>query len=256
MNISSVSFRGDIIYKDRYIPDKADNTHDIIRAHFENELDPYFFYLDQIAKEKEMLTNRGFSVRSLPYTTKTTTQHKTTKKEVDVELLKKLKISAFRERRANELYSGAQLTDCSSKLDEIKKAGIKSVYSLVPSDEYKAEVEKRGMHYHSLIQSELSIFDINGDVMEKLINNPKSFVNEENDPKIQGIKDFVKTLNGDNPQMPLPMYFGCHYGTDRTYFWHRLYTILKDVDMEKPLPDDKVQELAEFMQDVDDHFRW
>lgn len=256
MNISSVSFRGDIIYKDRYIPDKADNTHDIIRAHFENELDPYFFYLDQIAKEKEMLTNRGFSVRSLPYTTKTTTQQKTTKKEVDVELLKKLKISAFRERRTNELYSGAKLTDCPTKLDEMKKAGIKSVYSLVPSDEYKAEVEKRGMHYHSLIQSELSIFDINGDVMEKLINNPKSFVNEENDPKIQGIKDFVKTLNGDNPQMPLPMYFGCHYGTDRTYFWHRLYTILKDVDMEKPLPDDKVLELAEFMQDVDEHFRW
>ena len=164
MNISSVSFRGDVIYKDRYIPDKADNTHDVIRAHFENELDPYFFYLDQIAKEKEMLTKSGFSVRSLPYTPHTPITPKT-RKEVDVESLKKLKIHAFQERRANELYSGAQLTDCASKLDELKKAGIKSVYSLVPSDEYKAEVEKRGMNYHSLIQSKLSIFDINGDVM-------------------------------------------------------------------------------------------
>ena len=55
MNISSVSFRGDITYKDRYIPNMQDNTHDIIRAHFEEQLGPNFFYLEQLAKEKQAL---------------------------------------------------------------------------------------------------------------------------------------------------------------------------------------------------------
>ena len=55
MNISTVSFRGDLVYKDRYIADKQDNTLDIIRAHFEEQLGPHVFYLEQLAKEKQSL---------------------------------------------------------------------------------------------------------------------------------------------------------------------------------------------------------
>ncbi len=254
MNISSVSFRGDIVYKDRYIPNKQDITHDVIRAHFEEQLDPYYYYLDQIAKEREILVNRGMAVSALPYTV--APAKSTEKKEVNVRLLENLKIPSFRIKRQNELYSGAQLMGKPELIDGIKKAGIKSVYSLAPSDEYRQQVEERGMNFHSLEQSGLSIFDIKGDVLKELIDNPENYVNEKQDVKIQGIKDFIKTLNGDNPDMPLPIYFGCHYGTDRTFMWNRLYNILKDVDMDKPLPNEKVVELAEFVQDVEDHFRW
>ena len=253
ISVSNVSFRGDLIYKDRYIPNKQDITHDVIRADFEDKLGPYIFYYDQLAREREMVVTQGLQLHSLPYTAE---QKVKSTKKVNVQLLEELKIPSYRERRKNELYSGAQLVNRHNLLDGIKKAGIKSVYSLAPSDEYKQEVEERGMKYHSLIQSGLSIFDINGDVLKELIKNPESYVNEQNDEKIQGIKDFVKTLNGDNPKMPLPLYFGCHYGTDRTFMWYQLYGILKDVDMDKPLPEDKVIELAEFVQSVDDHFRW
>ncbi len=253
MNVSKVSFRGDIVYKDRYIPHKQDITHDVIRTHFEEQMGPYFFYFDQLSKEREMLVTQGISVSSLKYRPNLRPK---AKKEVNIRLLESLKIPSFRVKRENELYSGAQLLNKPVQLDGIKDAGIRSVYSLAPSDEYKREVEARGMKYHSLIQSGLSIFDINGDVLKNLIKNPASIINEQNDVKIQGIKDFVKTLNGDNPDMPLPLYFGCHYGTDRTFLWHKLYNILKDVDMDKSLSDDKVIELAEFVQEVDDHFRW
>ena len=251
ISVSNVSFRGDLIYKDRYIPHKQDMTHDIIRADFEEKLGPYYFYYDQLAKEREMLVTNGSKLYSP--STKVTPKIKSS---VDVNLMKSLKISAYSERRKDELFSGAQLLYKPEQMDGIKKAGIKSVYSLAPSDEYKAEIEGRGMKYHSLIQSGLSIFDINGDVLKNLIKNPESYVNEQKDVKIQGIKDFVTTLNGDNPEMPLPIYFGCHHGTDRTYLWFELYNILKDVDMDKPLPENKVIELAEYVESVDDHVRW
>ena len=252
VSVQSVSFRGDLIYKDRYIPHKQDITHDVIRADLEEKFGQYFYYLDQIAKEREMLVKPAFVARK-----KTVSKPiKRMQNNVDERILQYTNIPSFAERRKNDLYSGCQLVSMPDKLDLLKRAGIKSVFSLVPSDEYKHKVEELGLKYFSLKQAGLSIFDINGDLIKDLINKPSSYVNEQKDPKIDGLKYFIKTFNGENPQMPLPIYFGCDYGTDRTIFWFSLYNILKDEDMSKPLSDAVVQELAEFAKDTDDYFRW
>lgn len=253
INIPSISFGAGFVYKDRYIPNKQDITHDVIRTDLEEKLGPYFFYFDQLDKEKDMPALGINKTSALPHILSKQPQKQNI---VDEGLLESLKIYAFRIRRKNELYSGEQLVGKTDKIAGLKSAGIKSIYSLAPDDEYKQQVEDSGLNYFSLIQSGLSIFDINGDMIKNLINNPESYVNEGNDEKIQGLKDFIKTLNGQNPDMPLPIYFGCHYGTDRTLFWYKLYKILKDEDMNKPLSNEAVNLLAEFAQEVNEHFRW
>ena len=122
MNISvpNISFRGDVVYKDRYIPHKQDNTHDIVRAHFEDQLGPYFFYLEQLAKEREMF---ALSKYTLPVSTKPSESpmKQSTELKVDVPLLESLKIASFKERRKNELYSGRQLCCKPEELEALKK---------------------------------------------------------------------------------------------------------------------------------------
>ena len=93
-------------------------------------------------------------------------------------------------------------------------------------------------------------------MMKQLIKDPSSYTEDRPNSKISALKMFIKTMNGDNPDIPLPIYFGCHQGTDRTYMWYKLYNILKDEDMNKPLSSEKVQELAQFVHDADDYFRW
>ena len=251
MNISSVSFRGDITYKDRYIPNKQDNTHDIVRAHFEEQLGPYFFYLDQIAKERESLISPWDKVKKI----NSSKQQKKVNK-VNVDLLKSLKISSFRERRENELYSGEQVCCRPESLKTLKKAGIKTIFGLCPYVE-KDAIKASGIAYSDLLSlndARLSVFDINGDMLKDLVRNPASYVEETG--KIGALKTFIKTMNGENPDLPLPIFFGCHNGTDRTFMWFQLYNMLKDQDMTKPLPSDVVEELARFVQDADDYFRW
>ena len=54
MNLNNVNFCAYLRYKDRYIPDKQDQTRDIIRAHVEEQLGPEIFYAEQL-KKKEWL---------------------------------------------------------------------------------------------------------------------------------------------------------------------------------------------------------
>lgn len=257
ISVPSVSFRGDIVYKDRYIPNKQDNTHDVIRAHFEEKLGPYVFYLEQLAKEREMFALSGYT---LPVVVKLPEPpvKRSEKICVDVPILESLKISSFTERRKNELYSGKQLQCKPEELEALKKAGIKSIFGLVPYFEKEA-VKDAGITYcdlYSLNNSKLSVFDINGDMIKQLINDPASYTEDSPNSKISALKTFVKTMNGDNLDIPLPIYFGCHHGTDRTHMWYRLYGILKDEDMNKPLSPDVVDKLAQFVHDADEYFRW
>ena len=248
--MNSVSFRGDITYKDRYIPNMQDNTHDIIRAHFEEQLGPNFFYLEQIAKERQALIKPWDRIKKM--------DQRGEKQEVnvDVDLLKSLKISSFRERRENELYSGEQVSCRPEDLQTLKKAGIKTVFGLCPYLE-KEKIEEAGLFYSDLLSlnnARMSVFDINGDMLKDLVRNPDLFMDESG--KIGGLKTFIRTLNGENPELPLPMFFGCHNGTDRTFMWFQLYNLLKDQDMTKSLSDDAVEKLARFVQDAEEYFRW
>lgn len=255
MNISipKVSFGRDFVYKDRYIPDKQDVTFDVLRASLEEKMGPNFFYLEQIKKEKDIPSARFLKLNDRQNSAKDISSKQT---KVDTKLLESLGIYALSQRRKNELYSGEQLLNKVDKLEGLKNAGIKSVFSLAPSEEYKKQVESCGLNYSSLSQLGLSIFDINGDLIHSLVRNPENYSNDVEDKKLQGLKEFIKILNGKNPNMPLPIYFGCHYGTDRTFMWYSLYKILKDEDMSKSLYPDVVEKLAEFAQNVDDYFRW
>ena len=251
MNIPSISFRGDIMYKDRYIPHKQDNTHDVVRAHFEEQLGPYIFYLDQLARERESLIAPWDKVKKIDPSKK---QKKV--KKVNVDLLKSLNISSFRERRENELYSGEQVSCCPENLEVLKKSGIKTIFGLCPYLE-KDKIEEAGLAYSDLLSldnTRLSVFDITGDLLKDLVRNPASYVEETG--KICALKTFIRTLNGENPDLPLPIFFGCHNGTDRTFMWFQLYNMLKDQDMTKPLPSEVVEKLARFVQDAEDYFRW
>ena len=248
--MNSVSFRGDITYKDRYIPNMQDNTHDIIRAHFEEQLGPNFFYLEQIAKERQALIKPWDRIKKMDQRSKNQAV------KVNVDLLKSLNISSFRERRENELYSGEQVSCRPEDLQTLKKAGIKTVFGLCPYLE-KEKIEEAGLFYSDLLSlnnARMSVFDINGDMLKDLVRNPDLFMDESG--KIGGLKTFIRTLNGENPELPLPMFFGCHNGTDRTFMWFQLYNLLKDQDMTKPLSDDAVEKLARFVQDAEEYFRW
>lgn len=250
--MNNVSFRGDITYKDRYIPNKQDNTHDVVRAHFEDQLGPYFFYLDQIAKERQALIKPWDRIKKIESEKENQKQNV----NVDVDLLKSLKISSFSERRKNELYSGEQVSCRPEDLQTLKNAGIKTVFGLCPYLD-KDKIEEAGLFYSDLLSlnnAEMSVFDINGDMLKDLVRNPDLFMDESG--KIGGLKTFIRTLNGENPELPLPMFFGCHNGTDRTFMWFQLYNLLKDQDMTKPLSDDVVEQLARFVQEAEEYFRW
>lgn len=252
---NKVSFGSDIIYKGRYIPHKQDQTHDVVRTHLEEKLGDYFFYLEQIAKEKKIIRP---SVEHDLYFKKPQTKDVKDSNGVDFGLLKAMNIFALQERRPNELYSGTQLTCKPHEVAAFKKAGIKSIFGLVPYFE-KDAVKKAGFVYSDLAsvgETKLSVFDIKGDLIKDLIKHPELYADGQSDEKTESLKMFVKTLNGDNPDVPFPIYFGCHNGTDRTILWYELYKILKDEDMTKPLSPKTVEKLAMFAVDVEDYFRW
>lgn len=248
MNINSVSspsFCG-FDYLGRYIKDKQDTTHDVIRAHLEDSLGPYIFYYDELEKEK-----MPFSYYSL-YMNLNSSTNKKAEKQVDEDLINQLKIPNYRKRRQGELYSGAELSFCPEKLEGLKQAGVNSVFCLVPVDDYKEAANEAGLNYGFLntVCRGLSFRSINDGIVNSLIKSPELWVEGKEDAQTMALKTFVETLNGKNPDLPLPIYFGCHNGTDRTVLWFMLYDILKDAPYDKPLSDKKIEQLAEFAEIV------
>ncbi|MGM9993315.1 MAG: hypothetical protein ACI37R_01135 [Candidatus Avigastranaerophilus sp.] len=51
INIPNISFGGGFVYKDRYIPNKQDITHDVIRTDLEEKLGSYFSILSNWLKK-------------------------------------------------------------------------------------------------------------------------------------------------------------------------------------------------------------
>ena len=248
-----LSFSGDLIYKDRYIPEKQDQTHDIIRAHLEDKFGPHIFYYDQLQKEKNMnFLPCFYYYTKLPSRTRT-------KQEVDLELAKKAGIYSFSERRKNELYTGAELSCEPEKLKKLKEAGINSVISLVVYGGYEENARKAGLKFtdiFDLANSGLNVFDIRDNLIKQLIRHPEYYADDDVKGKIAGLKEFVNILNGKSVQFPPPVYFGCQWGTDRTFMWYQLYLILKDAPQDKPLSEDVIQKLVKYSQDVEETFRW
>lgn len=253
--ISSKSFGSAFIYKNRYIPAKQDPTIDIIRTHLEDQMGPQLFYYDQLIKEK-LSVRSAINIKPPLQPAVKTPRIKT---KVNAGMLKGLNLPAYRERRPNELYSGGNLAYQPEKLKGLKEAGIKSVLCLVNYPDYKENVEAAGLNFielNAIKGAALNVFDINGDLIKELINHPESYADDRKGGKVTALKEFVKILNGENEEMPLPLYFGCQNGTDRTFMWYQLYNILKNEPMDKPLSPDAIAKLAEFRNEVEDYFRW
>lgn len=256
MNISpiaNVNFGASIVYKNRYIEDKQDQTTDIIRAHLEEQFGPQIFYYNQLEKEKtlKIAAKHYFFPREAQRTKK--------KKDVNLPLLKEQGIYSFCERRKNELYTGAQLSNEPEKLKALKKAGINSVVSLVIYQDYEQNAKEAGLNFTDIFDlgnSGLNVFDIRENLIKQLINHPDLYADEDIKGKIAGLKEFVNVLNGKSKDFPPPVYFGCQLGTDRTFLWYQLYQILKDEPQDKPLSPDVVEQLVKYSQEVEECFRW
>lgn len=254
----SPSFTGkDIIYLDRQIKDKQDITHDVIRAHLEDSIDPWVFYYHQLANERK----GGIHLRhdcegSSACRTKSNPDKPVNK--VDEKILEQAHVKALRVIRPNELYSGECLEFRPDDLDKLKEAGIKSIFCLFNNPDYGEYVKSLGMGYsdlYSVKNSHISIFDIKGELLEELIAHPEIYANDSH-PKVAGLKEYLRILDGDSKEVPPPVYFGCQLGTDRTFMWRTLYGILRDCPKDEPLSPEIVEKLSEFYNDCCDHFRW
>lgn len=253
IDFNNVRFCAYLRYKDRYIPDKQDQTRDIIRAHVEEQLGPEIFYAEQLKKERENRRPSGY------YTPIYYLPHKKNAAKIDLAMLDTLKIYAFSERRKNELYSGAELSKEPKKLKTLKKAGINSIVSLVPYDDYEKNAKDAGLNFtdiSKLKNSHLNVFDIQNELIDQLIRHPNIYADDDKDGKVAGLKEFVNILNGKSKEFPPPIYFGCQLGTDRTFLWYQLYLILKDEPQDEPLNKDTVKKLVQYSNDVKDTFRW
>ncbi len=252
--INSKSFGTALIYKGMYIPTKQDTTIDIIRTHLEEQMGPQLFYYDQLIKEKLSVRPTINIMQPLQQSGETPRL----KTKVNAEIMKGLNLPAYRERRPNELYSGGNLAYQPEKLKALKEAGIKSVLCFVNYPDYKENAEAAGLKYiglNSIKDAGLNVFDIKGDLIKDLINHPEIYAENSDGGKISALKEYIRILNGESEDLPLPLYFGCQNGTDRTILWYQLYEILKNEPMDKPLSPNVVGQLAEFRNEVEDYFR-
>lgn len=177
-------------------------------------------------------------------------------------------------RRKNELYSGARLITKPGVLEAAKKAGVKTVLSLemLGEDHYREPVEETGMNFiqlNDIGNKTLRIFDIiptyhekNPKVIARLTTRPELWQTlnldgtkaEKIDPMVEDVQAFIDILNGDNEDYPLPLYYGCQWGTNRTFAWNHFYNILKDADRTQPLSEDKVKQLIELRDLMEDAY--
>ncbi len=250
---NNIAFGADIVYKNRYIKDKQDQTLDIIRAHLEEQFGPEFFYAEQLEKENAM----RYSPRHYFFPKESEAIKK--RENVNIDLIRQQGIYAFCERRKNELYTGSQLSDQPEKLKALKKAGINSIVSLVVYNDYEENAKAAGLNFTDIFDlgnSGLNVYDIRENLIKQLINHPEYYANKNIKGKIAGLKEFINVLNGKSKKYPPPVYFGCQLGTDRTFMWYQLYLILKDESQDEPLSPEVVEKLVKYSQEVEETFRW
>ncbi|MDD3237370.1 MAG: hypothetical protein PHV37_04660 [Candidatus Gastranaerophilales bacterium] len=226
-----------------------------IRGQIEGHCDASYEFSEQLGsmtKAEIMLKMRQKAATQ----DKITTDDSNTSTEVDVERLSKEGIYAFSERIKNKLYSGQCLENKPDQIKALKESGIKTVLALVPSDEYKNVVEKEGLNYvqlHNIGKQQLRV--LSSDAFIELANRPELY-GKNSSNAINDLKEYVNILNGENEKTPYPIYMGCQWGTDRTFEWYTAYKILKDAPQDKPLSTDRVKQLSDLIEMMEDHKRW
>lgn len=227
--------------------------------------------LEQIKSEYRRLAAKNLYSTSNPVDTNELNETN----KVDITKLKKLSKGTWfaNIKRENELYSGARLTSVVNGLDTAKQAGIKTIVALEGNDydNYDKQAKEAGLNYIALKDignKTLNIFSIiptqtGGKVIYDLIREPEKWATQNADGTIKpnaskeilDVQNFIDILDGKDKNLPLPIYYGCSYGTTRTYAWTTFYNILRNADRTKPLTDEKTDELFELAEDLESAFK-
>ncbi len=245
-----------------------------IRNHIESSFDATYLYGHEIGAKT--LTQLKSEFKHLASANPLSQKHSNSqnKNKVDFSKLKELGSSFAHEKRQNELYSGAKLTAHPEGFKKAKEAGIKTIIALegIPNDNYQTQAIENGFNYKCLLDignNSLGVFSIiptqtGGKALYNLIAHPENWAVENSDgsrkedvqdKNVCDIQEFIDILDGKNQELPLPIYYGCAYGTNRTYAWTALYNILRDADRTKPLDDEKIDKLVELADNLEEAYK-
>ncbi len=179
-------------------------------------------------------------------------------------------------KRDNELYTGPRINQYPDGIKHAKESGINTIVSLGPIDFTYGE---KGMQEAKENDIKLiSIKDIgnkslftfavipsasDAPLLHRLMDYPEGWatvdengkIKEDADKSILDAQEFIDILNGNHKDYPLPIYYGCDYGTNKTYSWHSFYNILKDCDRTKPLDKKTVEKLARLYTDLKELYK-
>ena len=163
----------------------------------------------------------------------------------------------------NTLIRGARLISMDNGIDVAKEAGIKTVLALEPDilGDYGKAVTEKGLNFVSLsnighkkihIRSIIPSPYQKETLLDELIKKPEIWATRNKDGSIKDdaldeildLQEFIDILDGKNKKYPLPIYYGCQLGTDRTFAWTETYKALKNVDRTKPLDEKTIENLA------------
>lgn len=255
-----------------YKNDESAYTRQLIRQRLEENLGCLYLYQDQFDKQsyKEMKSKLDAKAASNLYHSN---NEKPSIHKVNYSALEELNIFAH-EKRKNELYSGAKLLRKSNGIKTAAEAGIKTIVSIAPdiSGEYEEATKEEGLNFISIDQignKRLRFSSItpdkiqNGDLLKKLIRYPEEWatIDENGDVKSDVSKDvydlqcFIDILDGKNPDYPLPIYYGCEMGCEKTSAWTTIYNILRNEDRTKPLSEDVLCKLVKFEKAEKEYYK-
>lgn len=266
LNNSNIRFKNS---QYEYDYDPSAQARRIMRNRIEESLGCEYLYLNQLQHlTSEQIYSQLNQLASANLYAKE--KKSNTNKFVNYQALQNLKLFV-RQKRKNELYSGGMLIKAKNGVETAAKSGIKTVVCLVPDfdSKYEKAVKNAGMNFlliNDIGNKKLRALSITSDLCEssilrRLIRNPKEWATVDETGKIKenakqdicDMQDFFDILDGKNPQFPLPIYFGCEYGSERTYAWTTIYNILSGEDKTKPLSEDAVKKLIKFEKEESDY---
>ncbi len=255
--------------------DKGYQTTDIqlrknIREHIECQLGPTYVYSQELGK-MSVGEAKAFLAMQKAIMPKFDKEDTKSIKHVDVQALSqkipadrsvlrlnewdyrpKPIIEGFGEIIKDKLYVGQSLGGKPEIAKLLKKSNINSVLYLLKNDHYyKQNSLDAGLNYMELSKiGNGTLAPYNYDILNEITKNPKIYANSKN-REIEDLKAFIDILDGNNKDMPGPLYMGCSYVTTVTPRWLDIYKILKDQPKNKPLSQERVEKLSEFLDFVD-----
>jgi len=263
MFASSISFTG---YKPYSAPDYNNDAHvrDVIRERIDRQTDnvKQTYWFNKISKSEAEYMMKTVN-KSIQRDFGIVKEEDRPDLKVDFDILAdtKPKIKNLNERKRGKLYSGGHFAQDENihNVETLKKAGIRTVLSLVGDERYRKKCEEEGLNYIQLNQigkgnlEILSYLNLKPEfaecrqVLADLIENPDLWVDKNSTNAVKDLKELVKIMKGENENFPYPIYYGCGHGDVATDIWTKVYKALKNEDTTLPLRSETLQELEKII---------